>query len=85
MNDTSVKVAVRIRPLNNDELERDNIQCIRIAGESQIVAGESVFTFDHTFGVDDQQVTIFETCVVDLVNSAFEGFNATILAYGQTV
>ena len=31
------------------------------------------------------QSTIFDDCVVNLVNAAFEGFNATILAYGQTV
>ena len=42
------------------------------------------FTFDHTFDSDASQSNIFDECVTDLVNSAFEGFNATIIAYGQT-
>ncbi len=84
MTDTSVKVAVRIRPLNSSEQEKDNIHCLK-AVDDQIVGGDAVFTFDHTFSHDCEQSSLFEVCVVDLVNAAFEGFNATILAYGQTV
>jgi hypothetical protein len=50
------------------------------------VAGtETTFTFDHVYGPDTSQQSIYDKCVMDLVNSAFEGFNATVLAYGQTV
>lgn len=52
---------------------------------AQIRAGaETFFTFDHVFGSDTIQQTIYDECVADLLSAAFEGFNATILAYGQT-
>lgn len=51
----------------------------------QIRAGANTFyTFDHVFGAESNQETIFDSCVFELLNAAFEGFNATILAYGQT-
>ena len=83
---TSVKVAVRIRPLSVDEKSEDSTLCIHIVdGEPQIIAGSSnLFTYDHVFGINTTQDSIYNECVVDLINSAFEGFNATILAYGQT-
>jgi kinesin family protein 4/21/27 len=83
---TSVKVAVRIRPLSVEEKSEDSALCIHIVeGEPQIMAGSSnLFTYDHVFGINSSQDSIYNECVVDLINSAFEGFNATILAYGQT-
>jgi hypothetical protein len=52
----------------------------------QIVAGnDQGFSFDHVFGEETMQEQIYDQCVVDLIDAAFEGFNATILAYGQTV
>lgn len=85
-NDTSVKVAVRIRPLSTTESSIDDILSINVVpGENQIIAGSDLyFTFDHAFGVDNSQSFIFDECVNDLLSSAFEGFNATIIAYGQT-
>ena len=87
-----VKVAVRIRPLSEAEVNLCEEECIvsnPIA--SQICAGTqvgnespSLFTFDHTFASSCTQESIYNECVRDLVSAAFEGFNATILAYGQT-
>jgi len=34
--------------------------------------------------MDTEQHEIFDTCVSNLVLGCFEGYNATILAYGQT-
>lgn len=85
-SDTSVKVAVRIRPLSPEEASNDDNSCIsHVPKENQIVAGSDLyFTFDYTFDSDASQSNIFDGCVTNLVNSAFEGFNATIIAYGQT-
>ena len=84
--DTSVKVAVRVRPLNDYEAVQDSAFCINVVpGETQIQVGDdSFFTFDHTFGEDCTQENIYHECVEELLEAAFEGFNATILAYGQT-
>jgi len=64
----NVKVAVRLRPLNSDERRDDDSLCITLAGERQVRAGSDfVFTFDHVFGVDTQQASIYEQCVSELV------------------
>ncbi len=42
------------------------------------------YKFDDVFDENDGQTKIFETCAKDLVDGCFEGYNATILAYGQT-
>ena len=86
MKGQSVKVAVRIRPLHDGDLEQDSNICIgAIRRNKQIVAGsDTAFTFDHVFDDTTQQTQIYDECVQDLVNATFEGFNATILAYGQT-
>ena len=49
---------------------------------SKIKAGRDCFTFDYTFPTDITQEQIYKTSTSDLVDSFFEGFNATILAYG---
>lgn len=65
----NVKVAVRIRPLNDDEKREDDSLCISIAGDRQVVAGsDNVFTFDHVFGIETQQSTIYDQCVSELVS-----------------
>ena len=80
----TVKVAVRVRPLNDGQTP-----CISTIPESnQVCAGvgenPTAFTYDHTFDSNSTQASVYDECVLDLVNSAFDGFNATILAYGQT-
>lgn len=35
------------------------------------------FTFNHVFGPLSTQEEIYNTCVVPLIDSAFEGYNAT--------
>lgn len=83
--DTSVQVAVRIRPLNSIELSQSNSHHITENSSSQLQAGaENVFNFDFVFGPNTQQNDIYGDCVLSLVAAAFEGFNCTILAYGQT-
>ncbi len=83
----SVKVAVRIRPLSSDEYEKDGeICCINQAesNNNQIVAHDNLFTFDYVFNTKSSQSIIYDSCVLDLVNSCIDGFNCTIFAYGQT-
>lgn len=86
MEDTSVKVAVRIRPLLKEEIQQRCTECIKTVGnEPQITFGnDQNFTFDDVFGTKSSQNDIYEDCVANLVEAIFEGFNATVLAYGQT-
>lgn len=52
----------------------------------QVVVGggpDNRFTFDHVFTPRDRQAAIYQECVGPLVAAHLDGYNATILAYGQ--
>jgi len=84
--DSSVKVAVRVRPLNSNEVSSGCEEIAHITpGAPQVSIGENKsYTFDYVFGPSTKQHIIYDQCVEALVQAFFEGFNATILAYGQT-
>lgn len=84
--ETSVRVAVRIRPLINRELAETCKVCTYVTpGEPQVWLGkEKAFTYDHVFDIGSKQSHIYDVCVKKLVQGCFYGYNATILAYGQT-
>ena len=42
------------------------------------------FTFDEVFPMPTKQSAVYTDRVLPLVHSCMEGYNATILAYGQT-
>ncbi|KAK8544235.1 hypothetical protein V6N13_034598 [Hibiscus sabdariffa] len=81
----SVKVAVHIRPLIGDERTQGCKECVTITkGKPQVQIGTHSFTFDHVYGNGASPSTsIFEECVAPLVDGLFQGYNATVLAYGQ--
>ncbi|XP_059472977.1 kinesin-like protein KIF21A [Neocloeon triangulifer] len=84
--DTSVRVAVRIRPQIARELIDNLGVCTSVTpGEPQVQLGKgNLFTYDHVFDTEEVQQVIYEACVAQLVEGALEGYNATVLAYGQT-
>ncbi len=86
-NEVAVKVAVRVRPLNNREKVHQHQPCVRISAENnQLAIGkDKVFTFDHVLPPKITQQELYDTCVNNLVLNVFEGYNATVFAYGQTV
>ncbi|XP_059982506.1 kinesin-like protein KIF21B isoform X2 [Lagenorhynchus albirostris] len=84
--DCCVKVAVRIRPqLSKEKIEGCHICTSVTPGEPQVLLGkDKAFTYDFVFDLDTWQEQIYSTCVSRLVEGCFEGYNATVLAYGQT-
>ncbi|XP_045488481.1 kinesin-like protein KIF21A isoform X2 [Pieris rapae] len=87
-DESSVRVAVRIRPQTPAEVLEGCGICARAggaAGEGGVALGsERAFTFDYAFEPLVGQQEIYDTCVRKLVESALDGYNATVLAYGQT-
>ncbi|RIA92757.1 P-loop containing nucleoside triphosphate hydrolase protein, partial [Glomus cerebriforme] len=90
---TSVQVAVRIRPITNEDLinlptrfQRSVLSTAPYAPNQVIVAGEKkqYFSYDHVFGPDSTQKDIYDKAVLKLIDKFLEGYNVTILAYGQT-
>jgi len=92
MPSESVKVIVRVRPMNDRE---KNKQCTNIIASDvpnlQITLTnpaepdtQKVFSYDAVFPMDSTQQTVYEESAFQLVESVLEGYNGTIFAYGQT-
>jgi hypothetical protein len=88
---TSVRVALRVRPLTVKEtLENANECLLHVPHTSQVVIGlpdssqtQKAFTFDHVFSSETGQEDVYASAVEPLITEFLKGFNATILAYGQ--
>ena len=87
----SVKVAVRCRPMSEDENADNQISIVKIdSNRNEIFLlnpktnEEKQFTFDYTYPVNTSQKNVYEQCAYSLIESVLEGYNATIFAYGQT-
>ncbi|XP_067420524.1 kinesin-like protein KIF21A isoform X6 [Emydura macquarii macquarii] len=85
-DESSVRVAVRIRPqLAKEKIEGCHICTSVTPGEPQVFLGkDKAFTFDYMFNIDSRQEEIYAQCVEKLIEGCFEGYNATVFAYGQT-
>ncbi|CAI9730583.1 KIF27 isoform X1 [Octopus vulgaris] len=85
MQEINVKVAVRVRPLLNRERLNGEKRCVRVfPTTNQIVLGtDKGFTFDYVHSAHSTQKDVYQS-VEPLVESIFEGYNATVFAYGQT-
>ncbi|XP_057557381.1 kinesin-like protein KIF21A isoform X6 [Hippopotamus amphibius kiboko] len=85
-DESSVRVAVRIRPqLAKERIEGCHICTSVTPGEPQVFLGkDKAFTFDYVFDIESQQEQIYTQCIEKLIEGCFEGYNATVFAYGQT-
>nr|CAG8439465.1 3105_t:CDS:2 [Entrophospora candida] len=90
---TSVQVALRIRPITNEDvahlptrLQRQVITATPTAPNTVVVQSDKKlsFNYDHVFGPDSSQQEVYDKAVINLVENFLEGYNVTILAYGQT-
>ncbi|XP_073799503.1 kinesin-like protein KIF21A isoform X6 [Danio rerio] len=86
MDDSTVRVALRIRPqLAKEKIEGCHICTFVMPDEPQVVLGkDKAFTYDYVFDMDSTQDNIYSNCTEKLIEGCFEGYNATIFAYGQT-
>ncbi|EAR88837.1 kinesin motor catalytic domain protein (macronuclear) [Tetrahymena thermophila SB210] len=92
-NSECFKVAVRCRPLNNDEIQNERSSVVSVnpqRGEIQIkqkhdqAEQHRIFAFDQVFEPDIQQEVVYKCIAYPIVESVLEGYNGTIFAYGQT-
>ncbi|KAA3486862.1 kinesin-like protein KIN12B isoform X4 [Gossypium australe] len=80
--DPSVKVVVRIRPINGQEKEVD--RTVRKVSSDSLSVGDRKFTFDSVLDANSSQENVFQLIGVPLVKNALAGYNTSILSYGQT-
>ncbi|ORX84455.1 kinesin-domain-containing protein, partial [Anaeromyces robustus] len=85
---SSVKVALRIRPLSAKERLNCNRKCLSVINTNNtpqvIIQPDRKFSFDYIFDENASQKEVYTSCVKPLLLNFIDGFNATILAYGQT-
>jgi kinesin family member 5 len=86
----NIKVVCRVRPLNEKEFQRSEEMCLEISRQKKTVDCRSEngdllsFTFDDVFSSSCTQEEVYRIAAKPIINAVFEGFNGTILAYGQT-
>eukprot|EP00117_Sycon_ciliatum_P015425 scpid12898/ scgid15267/ Kinesin-like protein KIF14 len=93
--DSSVAVAVRVRPFLPREVESSRTCVVGMRGQEAWVTSESGnqhrFAFDHSFwSFDDKENTfsdqrvVYEKLARPLLECSFDGYNTCLFAYGQT-
>lgn len=77
----------RIRPQSaREKAEQAGVCTFVIPGVPQIAIGDNKsFTYDFVFDQFVDQEIIYNSCIQELVDGTFEGYNATVLAYGQVL
>ena len=90
----TIKVAFRLRPLNNAEKQEGrNVCCVANEDEGFVEINNGGvessgdvrrFTFDSVFSASSSQRRIYDVSAAPVVQSVLEGFNGTIFVYGQT-
>eukprot|EP01032_Pedospumella_encystans_P011986 gene11986-13900_t len=85
--DESVKVFVRIRPLNKREIaEKQTIgwDFNETSMLEDTQNGQRVYAYDHCFGPNGTNKETYEIVGKPVVLKAMEGYNGTVFTYGQT-
>ncbi|XP_050014387.1 centromere-associated protein E [Alexandromys fortis] len=85
--EAAVAVCVRVRPLNSREEELGEDAHVYWKTESNTIYqsdGGKSFNFDRVFHSNESTKNVYEEIAVPIINSAIQGYNGTIFAYGQT-
>ena len=89
----NIKVAVRTRPLNEDEKKAGTNLALQSVPEQQIVKmvaipnqkrPERKFHFDEVFGMYSKQEEVYQAVTEPIALEALHGYNCTVFAYGPT-
>ncbi|XP_032904437.1 kinesin-like protein KIF1B isoform X12 [Amblyraja radiata] len=99
MSGASVKVAVRVRPFNTREINKDSKCIIQMQGNITTIFNPKnpkdspkTFSFDHSYwshtSTEDpsfaSQSQVYNDIGKEMLQHSFEGYNVCIFAYGQT-
>jgi hypothetical protein len=92
----AIKVAVRVRPFNAREKERNAKCIIFMNGKTTTIRNpesgeEKSYTFDYSYWSHDprtdnfaDQKRVFDDLGVSVLENAWKGYNVSLFAYGQT-
>ncbi|KAJ4845553.1 hypothetical protein Tsubulata_021534 [Turnera subulata] len=87
-----VRVAVRLRPRNEEELhaDADFADCVELQAELKRLKlrknnwEADTYEFDEVFTEFASQKRVYEVVAKPVVESVLDGYNGTVMAYGQT-
>ncbi|XP_021101075.1 centromere-associated protein E isoform X2 [Heterocephalus glaber] len=85
--EAAVAVCVRVRPLSSREEELGEATQIYWKTDNNAiyqVDGSKSFNFDRVFHSNETTKNVYEEIAVPIIDSAIQGYNGTIFAYGQT-
>lgn len=87
LSKSGVSVFVRFRP-DNDVEKVEGSDCIVIEPDHRTVTLDAdssySFRFKYVFPRETAQEDIFECCALPMVENVIDGYNGTVLVYGQT-
>lgn len=86
---SNIKVFCRFRPFNSNEAESASHPIHRIASARHLFVrdprnDEMPFLFDQVFSEQTTQEDVYREVGAPVLVNILEGFNGTIMAYGQT-
>ncbi|XP_035181738.1 centromere-associated protein E [Oxyura jamaicensis] len=83
----AVTVCVRLRPLIARESALEDKASLYWTSENNTISevnGTKVFSYDRVFHSSDNTQQLYDGVAVPIIQSAVQGYNGTIFAYGQT-
>lgn len=97
VEDHTITVCVRKRPLNKREIQKKEVDVITIPSKNQLIVHEpknkvdltkylenQLFRFDYAFDETCSNAMVYKYTAQPLIKTIFEGGFATCFAYGQT-
>jgi hypothetical protein len=93
LSTSSVKVAVRLRPMNKKEEMQGTLPVVNASSVDNTITAikgngrgqqRSSFNFDNVFSSYTTQEQVFESTLKPVINDVLQGFESTVFAYGQT-
>ncbi|CCW71177.1 unnamed protein product [Phytomonas sp. Hart1] len=79
-----VRVVVRVRPFIESDPEDADLVTVVVDPTHISIGGNRVFMVDRVYQMEDSTSDIFSGAVRNLVDDFLKGFQATVMAYGQT-
>ncbi|KAK7245160.1 hypothetical protein RIF29_39995 [Crotalaria pallida] len=94
LSEERILVSIRVRPLNDKELGRNDSE-LEFINDTTIIYRSNVpapdrslyptsYSFDHVFSTDCPTWKVYEESAKEVALSVLSGFNPSIFAYGQT-
>jgi len=95
MEDSSVKVVVRVRPWSEREKQASIVPVVSALSQEREISvikevygkgtkKKHVYHFDEVFTNFTTQEEVFDTTLEPMIGDVLRGFEGTVFAYGQT-